>query len=430
MSAKQRHYASILKESDIIMHQIERSYGAEKENDYKNICTLRNMVFVDLILIGTPFIIMAEDNIIRISYDEKIYDMPLNQFKRCVSEEQYNHILSQKQFKPIDNDEEARGKSRFDMLKEKLQEYQSGRPLQIEEEISAMQEEMNNDRNAFRLDDISQSDIRKNGAQNRKFDEIVDMRISKRGIAKLGNTAEIGFIGIEHGAGTTHTAIMFAQALANDKNVDVAFFEANKHGHMMSLAAWITGETITKSFPIGDVDYYFGMSYLVFLSKYKDMYDYVVIDFGCYGEENDADFARVNNRFVVSSGADWNLPALEEFYYSYMFDRAHIMTYLIPFLNESDALCIRENIRIVNNVYPVPFEKNPFDVKEDVLEFILKICGIENKDNESKKDIEKKEDILVDETIQTNVSTDNLKDEDGDTKFRKKKKRTFIKLRR
>lgn len=434
MSAKQRHYASILKETDVVMRQIERTYGPEKENDYNNICTLRNMAFVELVRVGTPFIIISEEDVIRIGYDEKTYDMPLSQFKLCVDEKEYERIISQKEFKPIDQEDERPTKSRFDALKEKLLEYQDGQPLQIEDEISAMQEEMKHNENAYWTEDISKADIRKqrDSATTQNFPdqnntgEIIDLRVNKRGIAKSGNTAEIGFIGLERGAGVTHTAIMFAQALARDKKADVAFFESNKHGHMMSMAAWITGETITKAFPMGNVDYYFGMSYMVFLSKYKDQYDYVVIDFGCNDVDDMSDFARLGNRFVVASGADWNLPTLEEFYNSYMFDRAHLMTYLIPYLDTDDVADIKENIRIENIIHPVPFEKNPFEISGNTIELILKLCGIEKLEDAENTDRDNTNGISLDEAEEEklNVEPDEISDIQKTEK--KKKKHLFF----
>lgn len=433
MSAKQRHYASILKETDIVMHQIERTYGPEKENDYNNICTLRNMAFVELVRIGTPFIIISEDNVIRIGYDEKTYDMPLSQFKLCVDEKEYEKIVSQKEFKPIDQEDDRPTKSRFDVLKEKLLEYQNGQPLQIEDEISAMQEEMKHNENAYWTEDISKAGIQKqrdvrspqNLPDQSNPDEIIDLRVNKRGIAKSGNTAEIGFIGLERGAGVTHTAIMFAQALARDKKADVAFFESNKHGHMMSMAAWITGETITKAFPMGNVDYYFGMSYMVFLSKYKDQYDYVVIDFGCNDVDDMSDFARLGNRFVVASGADWNLPTLEEFYNNYMFDHAHLMTYLIPYLDADDVADIKENIRIENIIHPIPFEKNPFEISDKTIELILKLCGIGKTEDVENSDKKNTDESLVSESedAKFNIKSTEISDI---KKTEKKKKKHFF----
>lgn len=393
MTAKQRHYASILRETDIVMKQIERTYGPEKEADYENICTLRNMAFIELVKNGFPFISLSDEDVIRLSYDEKTYDMPRSQLLACVGEEEFQKIMAVKTFKNTENEEGMAEESRFEKLKKKLEEYQSGFPLRIEDEIAAIQEEMKTDVNAYRLDDIKKTDSSRtmdvNNPEKQDLDEIVDVRISKRGIARTGGTAEIGFIGLERGAGTTHTAIMCAQVLAEDQNTDVAYFEANKHGHMMSMAAWITGEPITKTFPIGNVDYYFGMSYLAFLSKYKDMYDYVVIDFGCYGTDDDvSDFVRVNNRFVVADGADWNLPALERFYNTYMFDRAHVINYLIPFSDESQAAQVRNDIGIKNQVFPVPFEHSPFDISEESKMKIAGICGIKKEEQQKEQPLQ------------------------------------------
>lgn len=85
---------------------------------------------------------------------------------------------------------------------------------------------------------------------------------------------------------------------------------------MRNLGEWILGREIeTNNYPLGSVDVYFEMDYLTFTTMYKDDYDFVIVDFGCYSRKRESmkEFIRIQNKYIVASGIDWNLGKLEDF---------------------------------------------------------------------------------------------------------------------
>ena len=206
--------------------------------------------------------------------------------------------------------------------------------------------------------------------------EVLDYRVDTDGTARAINTKEIAVIGIERGIGTTHTAMYMAQVLAKNTGKKVAVVEINGSGTMRNLGEWILGREIeTNNYPLGSVDVYFEMDYLTFTTMYKDDYDFVIVDFGCYSRKRESmkEFIRIQNKYIVASGIDWNLGKLEDFYDDFIVDKYHTSVYLIPYLEDEKLEPVKKIVR-PNKVYSMPFVINPFmPDNREYEDYILKV---------------------------------------------------------
>ena len=187
-------------------------------------------------------------------------------------------------------------------------------------------------------------------------------------------------MGIEHGIGTTHMAVMTAMELSKIENKKVALVEINNSNNMKDLGEWISGQRLeSNNYPLGNVDVYFGMDYLTFTAMYKDNYDYIVIDFGCYNKKRQAmqEFIRIPSKYVIASGIDWNLPTLADFYDDFSVDVTHSVVYLIPYL-EGDLLTPIERLVKPNKVLTIPFNINPFSIEPETQKLLETIINKNN----------------------------------------------------
>ncbi len=135
-----------------------------------------------------------------------------------------------------------------------------------------------------------------------------------RTVVQLNGVMEIGFLGIEHGAGTTFDAILCCNSLASDYRV--AYLEMNKSGHMENYCRQVANpKDDTICFSYHGVDYYYHVPYMEFVVKYRSEYDFVVLDFGIWKKEEDfAPFIRTGKKFVVSGSGDWRMASLKAFH--------------------------------------------------------------------------------------------------------------------
>jgi hypothetical protein len=166
--------------------------------------------------------------------------------------------------------------------------------------------------------------------------------------------------------------------------------ELDNSNHMQNMSEWILGTPAEHMFPLGGVDFYFGMNYVTFAAKFKAIYDYVVIDCGVYDEESDvSDFVRAGNKIVIASGADWNLPKLEKFYKTCTFDRGHSIIYMVPFFDDIHLKPVN-SVTKKNRTIGIPFEINPFEPSEQAIGLFQSTLGFTQASIEMKEQKKKR----------------------------------------
>ena len=360
-------WMKILSEAEEICKKKKPSDNATplEIQNFSEALQLRNMAYIELLRAKIPFLHIEDDDIVRINLDETNYDIEINTLRDLLSEEEFQSIIVQKgydtSFSP-DRDlyVEEQKDDELETLRRKILSYGANFDEQSYEQMTKEHLEKETAPASKFVDDYEE--------KYQSQSQILDYRVGKDGKMRAVNTVEYAFMGVSHGVGVTHTAMMYAMLLGQDQEKSVALVEINNSGNMKELGEWLSGQKIeTNNYPLGNVDVYFGIDYLTFTAMYKDNYDYVVVDFGCYNRKREAikEFIRIKNKFVVASGVDWKLPTLEDFYDDYAADVTHSITYLVPFLSEEYLAPVGKIVK-PNNVVGIPFNINPFHPSDEV----------------------------------------------------------------
>ena len=381
-----------LSDADEIRKKKEKTKNANavEMQAYNDAVKLRNLAFIELLKAGIPFIHIEDDDLVRISLDEMNYDIDCPTLRLMLGDEDYKKIIENPNFtsdfnsnKEIAVDEQKNDE--YETLRKKILSY----GLNMDDPATDEPEKPN--KRTGKREFGHESDIEDESAGSKT---ILDYRVDSDGVARVISTTEFAFIGIEHGAGTTHAAMTAAQTLASENQKKVALVELNNSNNMRDLGEWLIGKEIeTNNYPLGNVDVYFDVDYLAFSTMYKDNYDYVIIDFGCYNERREVmkEFIRIQNKFILASGIDWNLAVLNDFYEDFIVDKFHTAIYLTPYLS-GELLDPVKKIVSPNKVYTLPFSINPFQPDEKTKNVFKKILGekeSEVQSSENKEDTPK-----------------------------------------
>lgn len=386
MATKRRYYINILKETDDVRKKYEKNSDNIDQGSFNELMSIWNMSYTELLKQNYPFILLPDDDIIRISIDDRNYDMPTSTLLQLVGEEEYEKITSKKEFTLEEMEETEQRKDEdleFTQMKNKLAQIISGEYKHYESPSDNTPKELpqkETHESVFVAEDNTIQDI--------DADRILNMK-DKNGVLTMVNTTELSIAGLTHGCGTSHTAIMIAQSLARTGK-EVAYLELDNSNHMQNMSEWILGTPAEHMFPLGGVDFYFGMNYVTFAAKFKAIYDYVVIDCGIYDEESDvSDFVRAGNKIVIASGADWNLPKLEKFYKTCTFDRGHSIIYMVPFFDDIHLKPVN-SVTKKNRTIGIPFEINPFEPSEQAIGLFQSTLGFTQASIEMKEQKKKR----------------------------------------
>ena len=127
---------------------------------------------------------------------------------------------------------------------------------------------------------------------------------------------EIGVMATNIGVGCTTISILLANILAHEGKRAAIVELDDADGCFEQLCRQEREEEqvdgITK-FAIGTLDYYYHVPLQKFQLDYKPLYDFIVYDFGCLDQETIFHvYARMQNRFIVTSKAEWKQHELKE----------------------------------------------------------------------------------------------------------------------
>lgn len=175
----------------------------------------------------------------------------------------------------------------------------------------------------------------------------------------VGVTLEIGVGGACAGVGTTHTALMIASFLSGDYNV--AIVEQNFSGAFSNIFKLLNPKTNIKpgtspKFKYNDIDFFPNCDYGQFALKYRDKYDFVVIDFGC--DVNCTDFMRMAKKIIVGSMSEWKQRELFEIATILSAENCNV-NYVIPFAKVGDLSNLKKKAInqgcMIGNMYVAPY---------------------------------------------------------------------------
>lgn len=187
----------------------------------------------------------------------------------------------------------------------------------------------------------------------------------------------IGVAGGQKHIGCTHQSLLIAHMLA-EMGFKVAVVEdCNQECRVFDLIADEHGKVPGDMFVINDVDYYpcFSLKQLPTLNVKN--YNFVVVDFGLYGEDMIEEYGRCSLQILVTGTRVWETMQLAPIFDSV--DEDQLMTYHYLFLGTPEAKKepIKRDMRPLNNIFfgeyvPNPYDSNGYQAIRDILrDFIV-----------------------------------------------------------
>lgn len=199
-------------------------------------------------------------------------------------------------------------------------------------------------------------------------------------------TVEIAFAGATHGCGVTHTAFMCANALSSDYKV--AFFEANGSCDLRNFYQYLTRSDVSQDiFSWYGVDFYARISYQDFSTKYKNNYDFVIVDYGVFDEKQCANMMFASKRVMVVDSCEWKRKTLIDLYHKVesTYDAGHTMQYLVARVVEEEDVSDISKACCNNSVRGVPFCYDAFGENDEAKYLFRSMLGMGMRKRGSKK---------------------------------------------
>ena len=219
----------------------------------------------------------------------------------------------------------------------------------------------------------------------RKQEEPTERKPAKR------QACEIGVMATNIGVGCTTISILLANTLAHEGKRAAIVELDDADGCFEQLCRQEREEEqvdgITK-FAIGTLDYYYHVPLQKFQLDYKPLYDFIVYDFGCLDQETIFHvYARMQNRFIVTSKAEWKQHELKELLKDIkgMPGEDECRVLISSHCGGSDLGDVKELMPENTILAAIPYESNPFYPGKACRQIFLKLLDGTYKEEKYKK---------------------------------------------
>ena len=202
---------------------------------------------------------------------------------------------------------------------------------------------------------------------------------------------EIGVMATNIGVGCTTISILLANTLAHEGKRAAIVELDDADGCFEQLCRQEREEEqvdgITK-FAIGTLDYYYHVPLQKFQLDYKPLYDFIVYDFGCLDQETIFHvYARMQNRFIVTSKAEWKQHELKELLKDIkgMPGEDECRVLISSHCVGSDFGDVKELLPENTVLAAIPYESNPFYPGKACRQIFLKLLDGTYKEEKYKR---------------------------------------------
>lgn len=174
-------------------------------------------------------------------------------------------------------------------------------------------------------------------------------------------TKRIGFFGVEHGCGTTHSAFVLCSYLKKCENKRVAYVECNRENEIQYLGSdhfCLKKKERCEMFRYAKIDLYQMYSLYEIECMNDKSYDYIVFDFGTQSLEFE-EFLRCDVSFLAASSTVLKHHKLQLFLEELPtgFDLSGVH-YLLTFAQENEEITIEKTDP--EKVHCIYFNPDPF----------------------------------------------------------------------
>jgi len=182
----------------------------------------------------------------------------------------------------------------------------------------------------------------------------------------LSENRIIGIVGLGHGAGVTHLAVMMGNYLSGACGLKTAVLEWNGQRDFKKMEQECLGRQMGgRPFTVLDVDYYAGADERVLTACINLNYQHIIIDFGGISVENRTEFFRCDRKLVVASLSEWQIEAFWEFLRQEGKAGKRSWTYLTAFGSEETRIEIVRRLKLP--IVRIPLSVDAFTVTREMM---------------------------------------------------------------
>ena len=176
----------------------------------------------------------------------------------------------------------------------------------------------------------------------------------------------IGIVGLGHGAGVTHLAVMMGNYLSGACGLKTAVLEWNGQRNFKKMEQECLGRQMGgRPFTVLDVDYYAGADERVLTACINLNYQHIIIDFGGISVENRTEFFRCDRKLVVASLSERQIEAFWEFLRQEGKAGKRSWTYLTAFGSEETRIEIVRRLKLP--IVRIPLSVDAFTVTREMM---------------------------------------------------------------
>ena len=187
-----------------------------------------------------------------------------------------------------------------------------------------------------------------------------DKPILRQEIKRVVNKVMVGIAGTQSRIGTTHQAIVLANALRK-RGFMAAVAECNGSGAFMEIREGF-GESMIdgRYFSLNGVDYYPAADSGRLAEIISKSYNFVIADFGCYTDCDLVTYHKSEIKLLICGSRPWELSKINQ-----VFERADrsvldTMNFCFNFVTLENRQSIMEGMDGVGSVHFLPFTDDPF----------------------------------------------------------------------
>lgn len=169
----------------------------------------------------------------------------------------------------------------------------------------------------------------------------------------------IGLIGTHHGVGVTHTGLMLAFYMGEERLRKTALLECNPHGDYGRIReAYEWSREDGHSFSFHRITCYGDVNEAAIAGIFSEDYECLILDFGTDFSANREEFLRCGTKIIIGGRSQWDIPKLTAFTEASKAVRGNdSWLCFITQANEGRAKKISREIG--RKVYPVPRSEEP-----------------------------------------------------------------------
>lgn len=190
----------------------------------------------------------------------------------------------------------------------------------------------------------------------------------------------IGMLGDDRGVGTTHTALLVANYFSNWVGLKTCYIEYGTQNQMIGM---MSSDNITYprengipihpyNFIYEDIICYPSLQEQQLSFVLSEGYQCIIVDFGIKSKSYYHEILRCDKRYLITSLKPWRINSAIQNFLCGKWSRLRIEEVIAPFGNRKEISQMHHTIEDIQ-VYPIPYEPNPFVISERTLKVLNQI---------------------------------------------------------